>query len=200
MFIFLHFFVNESQAQIYDIDKKSYPIVKIGGQTWMATDLTVSHFRNGDNIPLALTLEEFEKFGAEKIPARMIEFGQTKYNWFAVSDPRGLAPTGWHVPSKTEWDVLISLVGDLTELKGSSGWLENENGENRFGFNAKPNDEAGTCGFWWTSTEIEMTDPENPKVYAHNIEMYGNAQMDCFVSNPFKEYGFNVRCIKDQTK
>ena len=37
-------------------------------------------------------------------------------------------------------------------------------------------------------------------VYAHNIEMYGNAQMDCFVSNPFKEYGFNVRCIKDQTK
>ena len=95
---------------------------------------------------------------------------------------------------------VISLVGDLNELKGSSGWLENENGENRFGFNAKPNDEAGTCGFWWTSTEIEMTDPENPKVYAHNIEMYGNAQMDCFVSNPFKEYGFNVRCIKDETK
>ena len=190
--------VKDSIADNFFKDKKEYPFVEIGTQTWMTEDLTSTHFRNGDLIELALTKAQFEKLGAKHMPARIIINGQTQYNWYAVIDPRGLAPTGWHVPSKYEWDVLIAKVGGLEELKSQSGWPKNENGKDRFGFNAKPNDNDGTCGFWWTTTEIKMTNPKDPKVYAHNIEMYGSIDRGCFVSNPFKEYGFKVRCIKNK--
>jgi uncharacterized protein (TIGR02145 family) len=110
----------------------NYKSVKIGTQTWMVENLNVSTFRNGDPIPEAKTNEEWEKAGKNKQPAWCYYDNDPKngakygklYNWFAVSDPRGLAPAGWHVPSDTEWTTLGNQLGNDAgkKMKSTSGW------------------------------------------------------------------------------
>ena len=79
----------------------------IGSQVWMNKNLDADKFRNGDPIPQAKTLEEWEEFSNKKQPAWSYyendsvngeKYGKL-YNWYAVNDPRGLAPKGWHVAS-----------------------------------------------------------------------------------------------------
>ncbi|MEA3495339.1 MAG: fibrobacter succinogenes major paralogous domain-containing protein [Bacteroidota bacterium] len=90
----------------------------IGYQVWMAENLNVEKFRNGDPIPHAKTREEWEKARGNKEPAwcyydndpvNGVWYGKL-YNWYAVNDPRGLAPEGWHVPSDDEWTKLTDYL------------------------------------------------------------------------------------------
>jgi uncharacterized protein (TIGR02145 family) len=92
--------------------KPQYESVKIGDQEWMPINLDVDRFRNGDLIPHVESDEEWEKAGEneqaawcyyDNDPENGKKYGKL-YNWFAVNDPRGLAPEGWHVPSKEEWE------------------------------------------------------------------------------------------------
>ena len=113
-------------------DGKVYKTVVIGSQTWMSENLNVSTFRNGDPIPEAKTNEEWKKAGKEGKPAWCYYDNDPKngakygklYNWYAVNDPRGLAPTGWHVPTKAEWGTLVEQLGNDAEkkMKSQSGW------------------------------------------------------------------------------
>src|SRR5690349_3178457 len=88
------------QAQNEDAKK-----VTIGTQTWMTDNLTVSQFRNGDPVKQARTFAEWKKAGESKQPAWCYYQNNTTYgsqlgklyNWYAVNDPRGLAPAGWHI-------------------------------------------------------------------------------------------------------
>ena len=89
--------------------------VTIGNQVWMAENLNVVTFRNGDSIPHAQTEEEWEKAEKEGAPAwcyyennpvNGVKYGKL-YNWHAVNEPRGLAPKGWHIPSDEEWTNLV---------------------------------------------------------------------------------------------
>jgi uncharacterized protein (TIGR02145 family) len=112
----------------------SYKSVKIGTQTWMAENLNVSTFRNGDLIPEVKTKEEWKRAGDNKQPAWCYYDNDPKngaiygklYNWYAVIDPRGLAPAGWHVPSDTEWTALGDYLGNTyvagKKMKSTSGW------------------------------------------------------------------------------
>jgi uncharacterized protein (TIGR02145 family) len=110
----------------------NYKSVKIGTQTWMVENLNVSTFRNGDPIPEAKTNEEWEKAGKNKQPAWCYYENDPKngakygklYNWYAVSDPRGLAPVGWHVPTDAEWTLLSDFLGydNGKKMKSTSGW------------------------------------------------------------------------------
>jgi hypothetical protein len=98
----------------------------------MAENLNVSTFRNGDPIPEAKTDEEWKKAGKEGKPAWCYYENDPKngakygklYNWYAVNDPRGLAPAGWHVPSDAEWTTLGDQLGDeaSNKMKSTSGW------------------------------------------------------------------------------
>lgn len=110
----------------------SYKSVKRGTQIWMTENLNVSTFRNGEPIPEAKTVEEWEKAGENKQPAwcyynnypkNGAKYGKL-YNWYAVIDPRGLAPEGWHVPSNEEWQTLEDYLGDDAgkKMKSTSGW------------------------------------------------------------------------------
>jgi hypothetical protein len=92
--------------------------VKIGSQVWSTRNLDVSTFRNGDPIPEAKTDEEWKDAGNNQQPAWRYynndpangkKYGKL-YNWFAVVDPRGLAPVGWHVPTQQEWVALHSFL------------------------------------------------------------------------------------------
>ncbi len=161
------------QSQVTDIDGNSYDTVRIGTQTWMAGNLNVSRFRNGDPIPEAKTKEEWIRAGEnrqsawcyyENNPSNGVKYGKL-YNWFAVADVRGLAPLGYHVSSKTEWDTLINYVdympfpddwyeggGDAVKIKSTSDWADsyatneetrliyyyNANGNNVSGLNCLP--------------------------------------------------------------
>lgn len=207
LFFILHIIIGSSIAQLVDIDENVYKTVKIGDQTWMAENLYVTHFRNGDLIPVAKTREEWERFGKEKKPGKLEtdspDKKQTLYNWYAVNDPRGLAPLGWHIPDSVEWAILIKTAGGRKNLKSTSGWRKDGNGTNLSGFDAKPTTESCDCGWWWTASEIETIN-SYPRVYAHIIEISWcsgcgseEAANDCYIPNPVKSFEFAVRCVKD---
>jgi uncharacterized protein (TIGR02145 family) len=110
----------------------SYKSIKIGNQTWMAENLNVSTFRNGDLIPEAKSEEEWKIAGKNKQtawcyydndPKNGAKYGKL-YNWYAVNDPRGLAPAGWHIPSDAEWTTLGDQLGSDPgkKMKSTSGW------------------------------------------------------------------------------
>lgn len=95
----------------------SAPSVKIGNQTWMSQNLTVTKFRNGDPIPEAITKDEWEKAGDNSQPAfcyynndpSTAKIHGVLYNWYAVNDTRGLAPEGWRVPSHIHIEDLFKI-------------------------------------------------------------------------------------------
>lgn len=191
--------------------------VTINGQIWMKENLNVCVFRNGDTIPEVRTKEAWLEAGNKKQPAWCYAQNDTVngkkygklYNWYAVSDSRGLAPEGWHVATKAEWKSLVSFLGENTagyELKDSTGWqIENTgygpaNGSNSTGFTAKPGGElwvgtgefAGihTRAYMWTSTEHDKytSDAYGVLMFPHN--------RDLNISSSHKPSGMSVRCIK----
>lgn len=93
--------------------KDNYSSITIGNQIWMLPNLNVSRFRNGDLIQEAIFDEDWKRLGEEGKPAwchydndlnKGEVFGKL-YNWYAVNDPRGLAPKGWHIPTDEEWTI-----------------------------------------------------------------------------------------------
>ena len=93
--------------------------LKIGSQTWMVKNLNVETFRNGDPMPEVKSAEEWESKGENGEPAWCYydnnpsngeKFGKL-YNWHAVNDSRGLAPLGWKIPAKKDWNILNNNLG-----------------------------------------------------------------------------------------
>ena len=93
----------------------------ICNQVWMVKNLDVDKYKDGTVIPEAKTVEEWVAAGNEGTgawcyynfdPTYGAVYGKL-YNWYAVNDPRGLAPTGWHVPSAAEWQRLLFVLEDL---------------------------------------------------------------------------------------
>jgi uncharacterized protein (TIGR02145 family) len=98
--------------------------VTIGKQVWMSNNLNVDKFRNGDPIPEAKTNEEWEKAGNEGKPAWCYyendpsngeKYGKL-YNWYAVNDPRGLAPEGWKIPTFNNFTDLFYSIDNEDNL------------------------------------------------------------------------------------
>ena len=145
MLVFVLFCASFLPAQTYTKGKgltykgRSYSTVVMGnGQEWMAENLSVFYFRNGDPIPVIKTEEAWKKARENREPAccyyeNNAEYGTTYgllYNWYAVNDPRGLAPEGWHVPTDAEWLKLTDYLGGDkiagTKMKSTSGWKSYE--------------------------------------------------------------------------
>jgi len=193
--------------------------VTIGSQVWMTKNLDVSTFRNGDPIPEAKTDKKWKKLGESKQPAwcyynndpaNGAKYGKL-YNWYAVNDPRGLAPEGWHIPSDAEWTQLMDFLGGVSiagvKIKSTSGWNDyfdkNGNGTNTSGFNGLPGGfcmengsiwgDAGSFhwvgryGCWWSSTETNTNDAwyRSPEYKGGNVAR----------NHHNKQAGFSIRCI-----
>jgi uncharacterized protein (TIGR02145 family) len=119
----------------------------------MAVNLDVDHFRNGDRIPEAKTKEEWKYAGERGLPAWCYYdndpangrvYGKL-YNIYAVNDPRGLAPEGWHMTSDREWDVLMDylfgteVAGGKLKETGTTHWQSpNHGATNESSFSALP--------------------------------------------------------------
>jgi uncharacterized protein (TIGR02145 family) len=209
--------ISDSIATAGDNTQKSSETVIIGAQEWMTGNLKVTKFRNGDPIPQAKTNEEWAEATQEGTPAwcfygnhsNLDEWYGKLYNWYAVIDPRGLAPAGWHVPGAQEWDQMADFLGyDVSaKLKSSGGWDEENNGTNESGFNGLPGGFRyadghdfllfGIYGVWWTASEAEGNQAEARHLAIFNPEMLWQSDADgigrFYVE---KGYGFSVRCIK----
>lgn len=208
------------------------PEIKIGNQIWMIKNLDVSTFRNGEAIPQAKTVEEFSALGEQSKPAWCYydndptngkKYGKL-YNWYAVNDPRGLAPKGWHIPSEEEWRNLVSYLSVGGEkgteandkMKSVSDWTgqlvelgANYNGNNSSGFDGLPGgqmqysqthgphfNDLHSLGCWWSSTS--NTEKYRDKDDAKNIILGYNGNQILF-SDEYQISGLSVRCIKDET-
>ena len=180
--------------------------VKIGDQVWMAENLNVAKFRNGDLIPEAKTDEEWVKDQPawcyyENNAENGKKYGRL-YNWWALTDPRGLAPEGWHIPTAAEWEKLGASLGGIAvagpKLRNATGWQNNSN--NSTGFSALPGglryetgqfSEIGATGLWWGSTQ---NDASGNMCHSLNGQ---NDWLGYFEGKAKQPYGFSVRCVKD---
>jgi uncharacterized protein (TIGR02145 family) len=105
-------------------------VVEFGAQEWQAQNLDVVTFRNGDSIKQALNSQDWVNAGIKKEPCwAYFGFGKEKkgdeskyYNWYAVQDPRNLAPNGFIIPSVSDVDHLISFLGNEDAGKKLKNW------------------------------------------------------------------------------
>ncbi len=181
--------------------------ITIGNQVWMAENLNVDKFSNGDPILQAKTIEEWIKANekhepawsyCENDPANGEKYGKL-YNWYAVNDPRGLAPENWHVPTDEEWAILIDFLGGESvagsKMKSTSGWKDDGNGNNNSGFSCLPGGSfgeyggIGVGGFWWSSTQNDAS-----SAWCRYLD-YSLDRVGRYTS--IKSSGFSVRCLKD---
>jgi uncharacterized protein (TIGR02145 family) len=183
--------------------------VKIGDQIWSTENLNVERYRNGDPIPEVKDPDEWSKLktGAwcyyDNDPENGKKYGKL-YNWYAVNDPRGLAPEGWHVPTKKEFEKLIETLhesGNTLRIIVQDDDLGA--GTNTSGFSALMAGyrtshykftNLGYYTYFWSSTDCYdspyLTDN------AHYVYLYYDSSI-YFHYHYKKEYGFSVRCVKD---
>jgi len=188
----------------------NYPSVLIGAQYWMEKNLEVTTYRNGDPIPYvtdanawaALTTGAWCYYNND--PANGSLYGKL-YNWYAVNDPRGLAPTGWHVSTDDEWTTLSTtlggdaVAGGKMKVAGTTRWTTpNTGADNSSGFAGLPGgirDNNGTFsnvgynGYWWSSTGEDAT------LAWYRFLFYNSGNILRWGFN--KRHGFSVRCLRD---
>ncbi len=194
---------------VTDLDGNFYPSIVINNQEWMQMNLAVSKYRNGDIIStnLSNTAWQNSTIGAvaiyDNISANNTNYGKL-YNWFAVADPRGICPAGWHVPTDDEWLGLTQFLGGVLDaggkMKTTTGWnAPNSGATNISGFTGLPGGYRRFNGaylnslgyaYWWSSTSF--SDP----LYAN----YSALKFDDIVVFRWtfdKKSGLSVRCVKD---
>jgi len=203
-------------ATVTDIDGNVYPTVQIGTQCWTSENLKVERYRNGDAIPTGLSDGAWiaTTSGASAVyndvPANKGIYGLL-YNWFTIVDPRGLCPTGWHVPTNGEWTQLTDFLGGTTVAGGAmkttgtlfegTGLWESPNfaATNSSGFSALPGGfryygdgdyyDQGVYGCWWSSSEYSAAN-------AWYLEVVYSDEF-ATRSSAFKQTGNSVRCLRD---
>jgi len=195
--------------KVVDLDGNSYNIVQIGSMIWTGKNLVVEHYRNGDAIPEVKDPEKWATLttGAWCYNDNKQENGNIYgklYNWYAVNDPRGLAPTGWHVATDAEWSILSLLLGGMenagSPLKAASLWKEQKSdGGKKIGFEALPAGARrdtdgkfmlpGEYSRLWSSTESNVN-----SAWCRSLG-YFDAALRRGMAN--KNIGFSVRCVKD---
>jgi len=193
--------------------------VTIGSQTFMSADLNVDTYQNGDPITTITSTGMWNNsvvFKSNPEASCYYNFQKSNvrlYNWSAVSDPRGLCPKGFHVPSKSEWQTLFNTLqngivpvnnvysGIGGKLKSTDIWNSpNVLADNKSGFSAYPNgfligfsggagfQGIGVANYYWSSTGSNNT------AYAWYLESFSG---DVKTTNQSINSQYCVRCIQD---
>ena len=194
-------------------DGVTYSSIVLGnGQEWMGENLRTAKYANGDPVTSSGATTSWTNMTGQETAAfyNVTATSEKLYNFFAVVDPRNLCPTGWHVPSDTEWTLLTDYLGGentaggkmkVTGIGAYPGWSPpNQDATNEIGFSALP---AGFIasngngnydafeGHWWSSTELVGGAGDSWKrklVYTDGIALR------VFDS---QGSGYSVRCVKD---
>jgi uncharacterized protein (TIGR02145 family) len=208
----------EIAGKVRDVDGNLYDVVTIGTQTWMAENLRVTRYSNGEPIPNVSDAAEWSNLttGArcdyDNDPGKVTTYGRL-YNWEAVNDARNIAPSGWHVPYDEDWKQLEMCLGISQSEVDQLGWRGTDVGSkmkkaetelwgsdatNESGFSALP---AG----YRTSTGAFDNMDLSAYFWSCSLDYWGNAwyrTLNYFDSGvgrlgDDRHFGFSVRCVKD---
>jgi uncharacterized protein (TIGR02145 family) len=195
-------------GSVTDIDGNTYRTIVIGEQEWMAENLNVNHYANGDPIPnvtdnaqwAGLTTGAWCYYNND--PAYECPYGAL-YNWFVTIDARNVCPTGWHVPTDSEWTILTNYLGGEAVAGGKmksfgttywdspNNWATNEtgfsglpSGSRLFGF-----ENLSVFFSLWSSTESNASKAWHRRVTSDSGDIASG--------NPNKESGLAIRCLRD---
>ncbi len=200
---------SSKELTVTDIDGNVYETVQIGEQLWMAENLKVKHYRNGDPINY-ITNEWWSNEGAYYSYNNNLGNSNTYgllYNWYAVNDLRGIAPEGWRVATIYDWQNLVNYLGGNratgAKMKATYDWDEPNTGvTNESGFTALPagrfyveEDAIGFSGLgwiaeFWSSNYWTLYDAQGVTLWYDESDLY-------FYNDNDKRNGYSVRCIKD---
>lgn len=198
---------------VTDFDGNVYRTVKIGKQWWMAENLKVTRYRNGKKIRLIKDKYQWSKakVGAfcaqDNNPENVKTFGYL-YNSYAANDSKGLAPEGWRIPSKADWDSLVYNIGGFAfgdKLVDTSNWKTGYNPENSNYSKIRYNNETGftaltggmrndgefggvLSGNFYSSTKYNN--------YSYWIIVLGGKTVQ-YITGDYTD-GFSIRCVKDE--
>jgi len=201
-------------------DGYDYRIVQIGSQCWFAENLRTEHYANGDAIPGNLRRSKWASAssGAQAIydngRANLKAYGRL-YNWYAVDDPRGLCPSGWHVPTDGEWTTLEMELGMTSSEANDTGWRGTDqgaqmkssssddpswDGTNASGFSALPGgwrsyfdgifSNGGNNSDWWSASPSGSSN-----AWSRNLNSDDD---DVGRYSFYLRSGFSVRCLRDE--
>lgn len=201
---------NNNSETVTDIDGNVYKTVKIGNQIWMAENLRVSRYRNGDIIPNVTDDNEWSKLDT----GAWCNYDNNRllnklYNWKAVDDKRGLAPEGWHIPSEQEWFILTQNL-EIQDLiyryqipnKSIFGkWFKDyKNGFSELASECR--DKFGTFynisyeGAWWNSSGKEASDAWS-QMSRFKTSLPDFDDLTDIWESYQRANAFCVRCVKD---
>ena len=219
-------------APISDIDGNVYNTVLIGAQCWTKENLRVRRYNNGTAIPFDaiggsggssstwqnLTIVAHTIFAHDSLatPSNLTKYGYL-YNWYAAkgistggtispNDTLRICPTGWHVPTDTEWTTLTTELGGESVAGGKlksigtvSYWSSQSAGtDNSSGFSALPGgyrikdgsfNNLSNSAVFWRATEVNNNNAWSSRL-EHNSN---NVSKDSYE----KQYGASIRCLKD---
>jgi uncharacterized protein (TIGR02145 family)/uncharacterized repeat protein (TIGR02543 family) len=184
-------------------DGKTYKKIAIGTQVWMAQNLNYDVPNVTTDVCYENSVDSCAKYGR-------------LYNWYTAmngasgssaipSGIQGVCPVNWHLPSDAEWTTLTDYTGGLStagrKLKSTSGWYNNGNGTDDYGFSALPSgigyslgnfDNVGNWADWWSATDYGALDA----LYAWSRHMsYSSGNVNRFDDG--KTVKFSVRCVAD---
>lgn len=201
---------NPGCGNITDIDGNIYPTVKIESQYWMRENLNTSKYRNGDVIPQVQDQSEWGKLttGAwcyfQNGDGTLDKERGKLYNWYAVNDSRGLAPKGWHIPSYSEFRILIANLGGVmsaNKMKAITGW--EKGATNSSGFTALPAGARTSSGVfyggnsraeWWSATIENVTSQKKPDAW-YMFLVFNDPESYLYHSSVNE--GCSIRCIRN---
>jgi uncharacterized protein (TIGR02145 family) len=191
---------------VLDTIGNQYTTITINGKEWFKENLKTTKYATGDSIENVPTAGDWglRTSGAWVYYNNDINNNNSLgklYNWYAVTDVKGLCPTGWHVATDADWTSLTANYGlDAAagnELKATTVWTLPNSNTNLSGFGALPGGGRGGLdfgdlnnkGFWWTSTLFDASNS-----YARRLEYNTDTVIRYTESN---KYGFSVRCVKN---
>ncbi len=203
---------NLSYGTVTDIDGNVYKTITIGTQTWMAENLRSTKYNDGTTIQKITSNTDWKNLST----AAYCTYNNTTrvdsisvygclYNWYAVNTGK-LSPSGWHIPSKAEWQTLIDYLGGLDIAGGKMKEISllhwsspNTSATNESGFTGLPAGERyGDVGtfvhlnynacYWSTTAEGVAT------AWGRNLSNIAGSSLQ---DGDSQNNGWSIRCIKD---
>jgi len=196
---------------VKDYDGNVYQTVKIGKQIWMVGNLQVTHYNNGDVIPNVTDQTAWNGLTTGALCAYDNDQNNVKtygylYNYYVISDPRGICPAGWHVPSLAEWETLSqacggdAVAGGALKEAGTTHWdAPNTGATNSSGFTALPGGVrldgfvclGGSGGFLSTTQFMNMNEVYVPSLGNDNF------RFSVSVGGDYYSDGSSIRLLKN---
>jgi uncharacterized protein (TIGR02145 family) len=213
-------------STVTDIDGNVYNVVTIGNQCWMKENLKTTKYRNGDVLFTGLNMSQWQNTtaGAWAYYNDSAQYNNPYgklYNWYAVADSRGLCPTGWHVPTDSEWNILVKfldpqadtsqfsfdqsqiaggLMKSVGDLQSGTGLWQSPNtgATNSSGFSGLPGGLRFYVGLYnivgYDGNWWSASENSTSGAWYRNLDYTnGNVGRD----NASKQVGLSVRCLRD---